>query len=67
MARPMIVAQFLDYSAAHHALCELIQAGILPNDSPRSAALVGHLGNVGTYCSKVGRRPMPERKHGDSQ
>src|SRR6266853_1286676 len=32
MARPMIVAQFNDYSAAHHALCELIQTGILPND-----------------------------------
>ena len=32
MARPMIVAQFIDYSAAHRALCELIQTGILPNE-----------------------------------
>ena len=32
MARSMIVAQFNDYSAAHRALCELIQTGILPND-----------------------------------
>ncbi len=31
MAGPTIVAQFIDYSAAHRALCELIQTGILPN------------------------------------
>ena len=32
MARPTIVAQFIDYGAAHCALCELIQTGILPNE-----------------------------------
>jgi len=28
----MIVAQFIDYSAAHRVLCELIETGIVPND-----------------------------------
>ncbi len=32
MANPMIVAQFIDYSAAHRVLCELIETGIVPND-----------------------------------
>jgi hypothetical protein len=31
MTRHMIVAQFHEYSAAHRALCELIQTGIRPN------------------------------------
>src|SRR5260370_30028447 len=31
MARHMIVAQFHEYAAAHRALCELIQTGILPD------------------------------------
>jgi hypothetical protein len=31
MARDLLVAQFHDYGAAHRALCELIQAGILSN------------------------------------
>ena len=31
MANHLIVAQFHDYSAAHRALCELIQAGFPPN------------------------------------
>src|SRR3981189_319006 len=32
MAGPMIVAQFVEYSGAHRALCELIQTGTLPTD-----------------------------------
>ena len=32
MARSTIVAQFIDYGAAHLTLCELIQSGVLPND-----------------------------------
>jgi len=31
MARHLIVAQFIEYAAAHRALCELIQAGFPPN------------------------------------
>jgi hypothetical protein len=31
MAKDLLVAQFHEYGAAHRALCELIQAGILPN------------------------------------
>src|SRR6266568_6792263 len=31
MARHLIVAQFVEYAAAHGALCELIQAGFPPN------------------------------------
>ena len=43
MAKEMVVAQFHDYGAAHRALCELIQAGILPN---RISIVAGDRSNV---------------------
>ena len=42
MANPMIVAQFIDYGAAHRVLCELIETGIVPNDISIVHPIVPH-------------------------